>query len=214
MKIFTIHSESHQELFNIMKESLEANCKDYELISKVVPQVSKTVDYGKGDSLNFKHLKVLHILELLYTEKEPFIFADVDIYFFRDFAKDLEGRLGDNDFIAQFEKYQFGFNTVCSGFMYMQPNEKMKKAYKWILYNLHRFKGDQVTLNRYLLTHRLKYKSLPKEYYSINYDNGNKVWNGEDIKVSVENPFLIHLHWTLGMDNRIKLLEMVKNKYD
>lgn len=210
MKIYTIYSESHKRLFDIMKESVTSvNCSLY---SKKSPQVCKSGNYGSSDAINFYYLKVLYILELLHTETEPFVFADVDMYFFRDFSDDLRSRLKDNDMLIQFEKNVFGFSTGCNGFMYLKPNKKMKAAFAWVLKNLHRFGGDQQALNRYCRTHKIKYDILPKTYYSINYDNNNKVWSGEDIKVTVKDLFLIHYHWAIGNRNKVELLKMVRGQ--
>ena len=210
MKIYTIHSESHNYLFDIMKDSLTV-CRDYELISKTTKQVSKTGNYDADDIRNFWYLKVLYILEILHTETEPFLFSDVDMCFFRDFTQDLEVRLMFNDIVMQFEKMTFGlFPTGCAGFMYMKPNKKMKDAFIWVLKNLHKYPSDQQALNAYLYRSWVEVAFLPKTYYSINYDNNDKVWNGEDVNVTIKNPYLVHLHWTIGKENRLKLLNLVK----
>jgi len=207
MNIYTIHSESHQILFELLQNSL-----NHPINSRIIGQISKNTDYGSDEVKKFYFIKILYILEILTKETKPFLFLDTDIYVFRDFIKDIEKRLSDNDILAQYEKKQFGLDTICTGIMLIRPNERTKKAFLWVLKNLHRFVSDQSALNFYLKTHRIKCAILPKEYYSINYDNGDKVWNGEAVEVTVRNPFLIHLHWTLGMDNRLKLLAMVKNK--
>ena len=163
MKIYTIYSESHNYLFEIIKESMvNCNCTLY---SKKSPQVCKSGNYGSSDAINFYYLKVLYILELLHTETEPFVFADVDMYFFREFTDDLKSRLKDYDMLIQFEKKVLGLKaSSCNGFMYLRPNREMQKAFHWVLKNLHRFKGDQQALNGYFYTHQTKWDMLPKTY--------------------------------------------------
>ena len=210
MKIFTIHSPSHEIYFRNMFESLRLVGSKHTLHSKIVRQVCDP-NFGSSDVKRFYFLKVIYILELLYQEDEPFIFSDVDCYFFKDFHLDL-GRY--YDFFAQYEKQIYGRHTVCSGFMLLKPNNKTRKMFTWILKNLHRFNGDQEALNAYLFLHpfTMKYKMLPKTFYSINFDNGDKVWNGEHVDVTIEDMIMIHLHWTIGEENRTKLLEMVKEQ--
>jgi hypothetical protein len=208
MNLYTIYSHSHEYLFDIMRGSM-VNC-NVAMRSKKAPQVCKSGDYGSSDAINFYYLKILYILELLHTETEPFVFSDVDMYFFRDFSQDLRDRLKDNDMLIQYEKNVMGLPATCNGFMYLRPNKKTKDAFAWVLKNLHWFKGDQQALNAYFYTHLIKVGLLPKTYYSINYDNGNKVWNGEDVGITVKDPFLVHLHWTIG--NRLGLLDMIKSK--
>lgn len=211
MNIYTIYSGSHKEMFRLLRDSLSV-CKDYTLYARPATQHSKTGDYDEDDFVLAIKDKLEFILEILDRENEPFLFTDVDIYVFRDFIKDLKSRLNGYDFVVQYEKRLFGFlDTVCAGFIYMKPNKRVKKMYRWILKHIEKLKDDQNGINRYKLSHRTNYNFLPKEYYQINYDNSDKVWNGENIKPSV-NPFIFHYHWTIGYENKMKLLEMVKKQ--
>ena len=212
MKIYTIYSESHKGLYSVFSNSLLNT--NVQIHAEETPQVCKSGLYGSGDAINFWRLKVKYIFKILCFETEPFVFSDIDVYFFRDFVSDLEHRLGGNDFIAQFEKHQFGiFPTACGGFLYIRPNGRTRKMFLWMLKHLDRFGDDQKALNAYIYTHPLtKMEFLPKTYYSINYDNGNKIWNGEDVSVTIKNPFMIHYHWTTGIENKLKLLKMVKRQ--
>ena len=205
MKIYTIHSPSHQKYFDLFKGSLNGR---HEIISREVEQISSP-DYGAGDIINIYRLMVLYILEALYKETEPFLFMGVDIYFFKDFDIDL----GDKDMLVTYEKHVYGLPTICTGVMCLRPNKRTRKMFLWILKHFDKLRDDQRGVNIYLYTHpfSIKWGLLPKEYYSINYDNGNKIWNGEQIKLSVD-PILLHYHWTLGDENRMKLLKMVKEQ--
>lgn len=214
MKIYTIHSESHDMWYSILRDSLEANCKNYEISNRIVPQVSETGDYGTDDIINFWYLKVLRILEALHTEKEPFLYSDTDVYVFKDFTEDLENRLKNKDILIQYEKHRMGFKMVCAGFMYMKPNDKVRKMFFWILKFLRSFGNDQAALNCYIRTTNIKVGILPKTYYSINYDNGNKVWEGEEVKITVEDPFIAHIHWAIGLERRLDLLKMILKHYE
>jgi len=210
MKIFTIYSQSHKVWYEIMRTSLWANCKGFELNSRLAPQVCKTGEYGSDDIIKFWRLKIEYILELLGREKEPFLYSDCDIYFFRDFKSDLENRLKGKDIVCQFEKKRFGFKMVCAGFILMRPNDKAKEMFRWILENMKKYGNDQAALNRYLLKRKVSYGILPKTYYSINFDNKNKVWTGQDVKIRVKNPFMAHIHWAIGTETRLKLLKRIK----
>ena len=213
MKIYSIHSATHGELFNLMKHSLMESGMNYELNNKITKQVSETGEYGADDIINFWYLKVLYILELLFLETEPFLYTDTDVYFLRDCEADLNKHLEGKDIAIQYEKHLFGlFPMVCAGFMYMRPNDRTRKMFIWILKNMKRFGNDQAALNRYIYTHRIDLAILPKEYYSINYDTHNKRWEGQEVKVTVKNPFLIHLHWTIGNENRVNLLNYISEQ--
>jgi hypothetical protein len=101
-----------------MAESLRDVDSKHTLYSKTTRQVCNP-NFGSSDIKRFYYLKVIYILELLYREDEPFIFSDVDCYFFKDFYLDL-GRY--YDFFIQYEKKIYGRHTVCSGFMLLKPN--------------------------------------------------------------------------------------------
>ena len=193
----------------MFQESFNKLNSKHTLVSRVVEQISEP-DFDAKDVYKFYRLMVLYILEILYTETEPFIFMGVDIYFFKDFDIDM----GDNDMLVTYEKHIFGLPTICTGVTCLKPNKRTRKMFLWILKYFDIFKADQTGVNAYLYTHpfSIKWKLLPKRFYSINYDNGNKVWDGEDIKVTVKDINLFHYHWTLGDANRLKLLEMVKGQ--
>ena len=182
--------------------------------SRLAPQVCKTGKYGFVDTIKFWYLKVEYILELLDRATEPFLYSDCDVYFFRDFKKDLEIRLNGKDILCQFEKKLLGFfPMVCGGFMYMRPNERVKEMFRWIYENLDKYGSDQAALNRYKLKNKVSMGILPKTYYSINYDNGNKVWNGEDVEITIKNPFMAHIHWCIGLEMRLDLLDKIMSHY-
>jgi len=213
MKIITIYSESNKELFLKFCEGMTNLDNKYELCSRLTPQVCKTGHYSADDAIKFWYLKVLYILEYLYQEIEPFVYADADVYFFRDFKDDLEKQMKGKDIAIQYEKHILKiFPMVCAGFMYIRPNKRMRNMFGWVLKNMDRFGNDQTALNRYIYTYPVKFAMLPKTYYSINYDNGDKVWDGEPVDITVKNPFIAHMHWTIGNLNKLKLLEMVKEQ--
>ncbi len=214
MKIFTIYSPSHKIWYEILRTSLLSNCNNgYELSAKSVPQICKSGEYGSDDVTKFWYKKIKYIIELLDKETEPFLYSDCDVYFFRDFKDDLEKSLIGKDIVCQFEKKFFFFSMVCCGFMYMRPNDRVKRMFHWIYHNLEKYGDDQKALNRYKLKRKVSMGILPKTYYSINYDNGNIVWNGEDVKITIKNPFMVHIHWAIGLKTRLELLSKIRNHY-
>ena len=213
MKIFTIYSQSHKVWYEIFRTSLYANCTGFELNSRLTPQICKTGEYGSDDIIKFWYKKIEYIIELLNKETEPFLYSDCDVYFFRDFKTDLEERLIGEDIVCQFEKRFSGWQMVCCGFMYMRPNDRVNRMFHWIYHHLDKYGDDQKALNRYRLKRKVSMGILPKTYYSINYDNGNIVWAGEDVNITIENPFMAHIHWAIGLETRLELLSRIRNHY-
>jgi len=129
----------------------------------------------------------------------------------QDPTEDLESRLGEKDFIGQLDKYLFkAIPMICTGIMYIRPSDKVKKMFEWMLKNIDKYGNDQKALNHYILSKRIKWGVLPKTYYSINYDNGNKVWDGGELKVKKRDYKMVHLNWCIG--NKLKLWREIERR--
>lgn len=213
MNIYTIYSESHKELFNIFRDSLmKIDLQDTAMIPRKAPQVCSG-DYNSEGSIDFWRINIEYFLELCETNTEPFLYCDCDIIVKKDFTKDLPIRLRGKDIVGQLDKYLFGIRPqICTGIMYINPNDRIKRMFEWMLEHLDKYGNDQKALNRYLLFHKVKWSVLPETYYSINFDNGNKVWDGEDLIIKKRDYFMIHLNWTIGVENKLKLLNKIEEK--
>ena len=76
--------------------------------------------------------------------------------------------------------------------------------------------NDQVALNR--LKDMVDYKFLDKEkYYTIGnfYDNpdGTHVWDGVTSIMPPKNMKLHHANYVVGVEDKIKLIKLIKNHY-
>jgi len=69
---------------------------------------------------------------------------------------------------------------------------------------------DQTSLNDNL--HMVKHKRLSHRFFNVaHYLNG--VWNNRDF--NIPNDIIIHhANWTIGVQNKIELLKLVRSKYD
>jgi len=64
-------------------------------------------------------------------------------------------------------------------------------------------------LNSIINNYPIKYKRLSHKFFSYGQlDRG--VWNSEDFNFP-DNIILLHANWTIGVDNKIKLIEKLKN---
>jgi len=206
MKVFTIYSESHAKLFKKFKSHL-GNWAD--LKARKAPQLCSG-DYRSENSVYFYMLKCAYFMEICETEKE-FLYLDCDVICTGDPTEDLNQRLGDNDLIIQRDKKLFGlFPMVCGGIFYVKVNDRTKEMFRWMLQNIEFYGDDQRVMNRYLLKRKIKWDFLPETYWSLNFDNGNKVWDGKRNLVIKNRPYkMFHLNWAIG-ENKFKLLGRVK----
>jgi len=203
MNIHTIYSESHEGLYEKFKDSLDGRW--FSLRARQSSQVCESGEYGSKDAIQFWKEKTKYILEILDRESRPFLYSDVDVHIVKDFTKDL--KLGQKDIVFQLDKYLWGIRpTICAGFMYMKPNNSVKQMFEWVLKNLEKYGDDQKAINRYLIWRKIKWGVLPKTYYSIGFDNGGKIWNGEEVKIKNRDYYIIHLNYTTGIKNKLELL--------
>ena len=205
MKVYTIYSESHAKLFEIFKSHL-GDWADLE--ARKAPQLCSG-DYGSEGSVDFWKLNIEYFLEICEIETEPFIYADCDVMF----VKKPDLRINGKDLVAQLDKRICGYPMICTGIMCIRPSDKIKRMFEWMLKHIERFGNDQKAINHYLLYGRIKWATLPKTYYSINYDNGNKVWDGKsELIIKPRDYMAFHLNWTIGTENKLKLWSEIEKR--
>ena len=127
---------------------------------------------------------------LKYKETEP----DVDVFCQCDTPKDPQN------------------NILCTGFMVMTCTEKLKNVFENSLFYIDMFEHDQYAFN-FFAREVLNWRLLPEDkYYTIAYNTGNVVWNGEEYKDIPKNILMHHANWTVGVKNKIKLLDYIKSE--
>lgn len=219
MKVYTIYSDSHKPLFELFK----AHLGDWaDLHAHKAPQLCSG-DYGSENSVAFWEYNLEYFIDICVSNTEPFLYLDCDVICLKDPTKDLESRLGTNDLLAQKDKF---YSPICTGIMYIRPTWAIKSMLYYIRsprknrlgYHsqspIHKYGNDQKAINKYLLYHpsKVKWDVLPETYYSINFDNGNKVWNGGELKVKKRDYSMIHLNWTIGIENKLKLWREIETR--
>lgn len=213
MKMYTFYSESHRDIYedyflkSFKKNKLDEN---FELITKVVPQLSDNGGFnskGFNETMNFK-LDLL--LEAVKENKDKyFMYCDCDVQFIHNFYQDIISYQNENiDIYAQPDEH-----TICAGFFMAKSNiifekfiKKVQKKLKEINYQY----NDQVIMNQ--LKSFIRFKLLPKEkYFSIGNYNGGKVWKiGDEIK-KTEEILVHHANYTIGTETKKALMNGLKN---
>jgi hypothetical protein len=216
MNVYTIYSESHKPLYELFKSYLGdwAN-----LYAHKAPQLCSG-EYGSKNSDKFWRYSLDYFIEICEANTEPFLYLDCDVICLGDPTEDLEERLCGKDLLAQYDKRFLWRKQLCTGIMYIRPTWAIKEMLYYIRsprksppfhYQapISKYGNDQKALNRYLLFHpgKVKWGVLPKTYYSINFDNGNKVWDGKtDLRIKKRDYKMFHLNWTIGTENKLRLL--------
>jgi len=215
IKLLTFYTDSHKELYEkYFLSSYKQYLKDdFKLLGCHYKQITKDISYG---TLGFNQTmvgKVEHIIKNIdISDNNLMVFADCDIQFFKNIKEDIIEDIGDYDI-----KFQDDIVCVCAGLFVCKQNEKILSFFKDVLNTLlntvKNGMDDQKIINYFLNVnkHPIKYSRLPKnKYFTVAASTGSKQWNGENFKIP--NEIIIHHgNWTVGLENKFKLLEYVKN---
>ncbi|CAG7581509.1 MAG: hypothetical protein SLAVMIC_00877 [uncultured marine phage] len=216
MKLLTFYSDSHEDLYKeFFLSSYNEHLKDsFELKAKHVTQHSQSGDYGSDGFSETMLEKINHIIESINPEEnEPLVFADCDIQFFGDFKEDIVKQLGDMDI-----KFQNDVVCRCAGFFVCQQTDKVLTFFenikKILIKNMRPGVDDQVVINSALqqnLFPNLNHGMLDNKYFTVAMVTGAQQWTGQDFTIP-PNILTHHGNWTVGMNNKIKVMNYVKNQ--
>jgi hypothetical protein len=216
VKIYTHFSDSHLEMYErYFKPSLRNLYTKEQIIISVCKHRQTTTDgmFMSRGWLEAMDIKLDVILTAINENKSGwFIFADCDVQFLRPFINDLYRELKDVDIVCQND-----CNSLCAGFFACKSNDKTLNLFKSIKRDFRHMVNDQVALNDF--KHLVNYKLLDKQkYFTIgnifNNIDGTHNW---DNKATIEVPdsvLIHHANYVKGTDNKLKLLEQVKNNFN
>ena len=216
MKIYTHYSDSHKDLYEkYFRPSLrKLYSKDEVTIRAAVHSQTtaegKFMEQGWLESMDYKLQVILQAIEENWDDF--FIFADTDIVFYDYFIEDLLLEIKGFDIACQED-----CNSLCAGFFIAKGNQKIKNLFTKIRENFKNMVNDQVALNNF--KNMVNFKMLDKEeYYTIGnfFDNedGTHKWDGNTIIYPPADMRLHHANYVVGVDEKVKLIEMIKKGYE
>jgi hypothetical protein len=184
------------------------------VLLRELPQCSATGAFQSDGFQATCLAKVGYILEVLASRlatacaAPPFIFSDVDVRFYGDPTADLLQLLGNNDIAFQDD----GPAGACTGFMVMRPTSRVleywRKVSEWMRDTN---QLDQDAANRLLETHFAPaWGLLPERYWTVGRKGGT--WAPGDSVAPPADLMVHHANWTVGIANKMALLEAVRAK--
>lgn len=201
MNFYTIYSDSHEKLLlNYLLPSISSES----LTIKKMDQYCETGSfYSKGWS-HACYQKVLYFYDICKKEfNGVFLFTDVDVQFFLDPTEQLLLELEDYDIACQDD-----INQSCSGLFVCRSNIATLNMFEAMIDGYE--KEDQFTLNKYLSM--VRNKRLSHRFFNIAHFTG-RTWDHKDFDIPTDI-IAHHANWTVGVESKIELLKIVKNKYD
>lgn len=202
MKVYTYYTESHRFFFeNYFSKTLI----DLELDATFGDQECQSGSYYQN---GWKNTTMRKIDVFIKAVKENmggiFIFSDVDIQFFGPIKETLLDELGNADIAIQ-NDYNGG---LCSGFFICRGNERTLRMFENMKNNHDSYLEDQHALNMNL--HFCNVRVLSTKFWTFGSYGGQ--WKGQNFEIPNEL-LMHHANWTEGIENKIRLLNIVKDKF-
>lgn len=227
IKAYTLFTDSHKKFLTDYFMPTFPFRKEIELTVLHRPQHCATASFESPGWKETMRDKSTCFYEKIKECKddEIFMFIDPDIQFFKDFYEDIITRMSNLDILWQNDVIG-GVNT---GFFAVRNNKQTRAFFKTVLDNLdsQQFSQEQVLAN-YLLQNIAQFPSIavrwafmPAAYWTYGHvaASPNKFgacrgsWTPQSEDFTVPKDIIIHhANWTAGIDNKLKLLDIVKKK--
>lgn len=212
MRLYSFYTDSHA----VFKDdwflpSLKATNSDLEETVKYYGQECPSAEYLKSGWNQTMLRKVEMILEAIEENwNEIFIYADIDIQFFKPMKEIIEKEMEGYDMVVQKDRPD---GLICAGFFACRANEKTKKLWQGIAAHMKSYPADddQNTLNMliYQPKFNINWKHFSADFLSGGTLTGKRWAPGEHIPVP-HNIVLHHANWTIGINNKIAQLKYVR----
>ena len=215
MKIYTLFTPSHRLLFEnyFLKTFPFEDRVELKVLFKKQLGNAEFHSEGWRETMHYKTRCFIQAAEEV-KDQGIFMFIDPDIQFFRPFYDDVMDHMKDNDAVFQ-NDYNGGVNT---GFFAMRSTAKTRNFLQLVEDNLHRFQEEQQCFN-FIINKFYKHPDLafnvsmlPLRYWTYGQFNTN--WNGEEEFNIPQDIIMHHGNWTKPFSNKIKLLDLVRKKYE
>ena len=218
MKLFTCLSPSHAPLYdNHFLPSVPLSGLEMQPPC-TLPEHTESEFGTPGFRAACVH-KIAYLIHVLNAETEPFVFSDVDVRFYGsvvDLFERVDGGPGNYDMGFQWD----GRGGFCTGFMCIAPNERTRKFWARVAARMRLCNEmDQDAVNALLPSCAtfdvpgLRWHAYGRELwtYGRTLEKGDPLW-APGVGLSLPGNLLVHhANWTVGVPNKMALLQAVFN---
>ena len=207
MILYACYTKSHKSLIDQhFRPSLPAEFKG-KLRLKLLPQRG----VGEFDTEGFGATclrKMEFLAEACRTEKEPFLFSDVDVRFYGPVVADLTAQLGDLDMIFQWDGRPSRARE-CTGFFVVRPSPRTRALIASVIKRMRKTgEYDQDAMHWALDQDReVKTGFLCARYWTCG--RMSKIWEPGQPVAPPAGMLVHHGNWTKGIANKLALLDAV-----
>lgn len=207
MKVYSFFTDSHRSLYEKFVDSFPFE-PNFDLQLRYFGQdclSGKFMSNGWSKTMRKKLEYVLYSLEET-AEGEVFVHSDIDVVFFGPIKDDILSLMSGWDILFQKDSEK----ELCMGFFACVKSPSTVSFFREVLKRLDEFKNDQIAANMMIGKSGLKYGFLPERYFSVGVKNG--IWRGQQSIYVPEGVLVHHANWTVGVENKLKLIELVRRK--
>ena len=198
-----MHSDSHATLMMDYFIPSVQRIGEYDLEYIKIEQVAQG-DYDKDNFKDACYMKLLLIKQAIIDNfGDCVLYSDCDLVFIEPTSDFLAELISDNDALFQRDD-----ESICAGFIYFRCNDNMLNFINFCIehYFEESVHDDQEMMARHI--EMIKHELMPDSICNISHFFGAKIWDGEEITIP-EGIKVFHANWTIGIDNKIKLLKMI-----
>jgi MoaA/NifB/PqqE/SkfB family radical SAM enzyme len=206
MKLISTYTESHRRLKDEwFLPSLQDN---YELsIFHCVTQgPGNYMEAGWSEAVSFKSQVIIETIKENWGG--VFVYADVDIEFFKPTENILRKSIEDKDIVCQLDDPS---GTLSTGFFVLRANDLTLKLWEDVRKAVATERRDQHAFNR--LVRRmdgLRASYLPSRFFGTG--TFHPILRQAGARFLIPNsPIMFHANWTIGVENKIDLLRRAKS---
>lgn len=210
INLYSFYTPSHA----VLKDDwfLPSIKDDFNIIVFFADQMCSTGAYRDKGFRETVLKKVDMIIEAAQQNKDKiFIYADIDIQFFKSIQALVEKALVDNDIVVQRDNHK---GLICSGFFACRGSDKIIALWQTVKQlMIDEDLDDQPALNKALkqvFKGTIKWDYLPAIFFGTGTLAGKSWLPGKELFVP-EGIVMHHANWTKGISNKIALLKYVKN---
>ena len=167
MKLLTFYTKTHADMYDkyFFPTYNKYLSKDF-TIDSIYIDTDRDPVWGTSGFYKTVSDKIPIILNKLSQMKEGecLLFSDVDIIFLNPIKDLLVKEMGDNDILFSDDK-----GKICTGFIFMKNNDKVRRFFKNIQKNYSMNWGDQRNTRMFVRYHEtdVKYKLFSSKFFNI-----------------------------------------------
>ena len=208
MKVYTFYTESHKRFLDDYFLPSFESVGEYELELQEFEQECQSGEFMQEGWNKTMRRKVEYIIQACEeTMGGYFIHADIDIQFLRPSKSLLLKELMGYEMV-----FQNDLNMMCAGFFACKSSNKTLDFFNGVLDDLTNHGNDQLAINNHLLRGDISFKALPNQFYTVAMSLQGREWDGDEPFDVPDDIVLHHANYTRGIENKFKLLDLVKQK--